>query len=437
MTSRFALVFGAVLAVAMAGQAALGAEAPGDTVKLGLESCVTRALDVNTSVLKAEFSLGQAGDAIIGSASRLLPSAGWTSRFSRSELEEPQVLPSGQIITSSKSYSSTFSISEDASAPSVFGLFESFAGRTAAAQNVRSARQNVAYTAKQKYLQVLRTRRLQEVSQQSLDLSNRQLQKAQAMLEVGSGVKSDVLRAQVEVGNSELDLISAKNAVRLAETDLKSFLRIDDSRPLQLEDILEPGETAYTLDAALVEAMQMRPDIRAGAATVKAGRLSVWGQRGYWLPQVSYSWRRGYANLVFPDRAADIWDDSQWQWGLQISLNLWDSFATFSSVRSAKSQLKSAEEDLKQTKLDASLEVKQAYYLVEEAQQRVKVSTETVALAEEELRLAEERYRLGGGTMLEQVDAQVSLSQARTAQVQALYDYLLSQAQLVMAMGRD
>jgi outer membrane protein TolC len=118
-------------------------------------------------------------------------------------------------------------------------------------------------------------------------------------------------------------------------------------------------------------------------------------------------------------------------------VNLFDGLATFSSVRSAKAQLKSAREDLNQARRDAALEVKQAFYRVEEAQQRVKVSKETVSLAEEELRLAEERYRLGGGTMLEQIDAQLSLSRAKTSNIQALHDYLLSQAQLVKAVGKD
>ena len=51
--------------------------------------------------------------------------------------------------------------------------------------------------------------------------------------------------------------------------------------------------------------------------------------------------------------------------------------------------------------------------------------------------LAEERFRLGGATMLEQIDSQVALSEARTSYVEALYDYLLSQADLVRAMGKD
>jgi outer membrane protein TolC len=163
----------------------------------------------------------------------------------------------------------------------------------------------------------------------------------------------------------------------------------------------------------------------------------VWRERGGWVPTLSYSWSRSYHAETFPDRALDIWDDATWQWGIGVSVNLFDGLSTFSSVRIAKAQLRSVKEDLNQVKRDAALEVKQAFYNVEEARQRVKVSSETVSLAEEELRLAEERYRLGGGTMLEQIDAQVVLSQAKSSNVQALHDYLLSQAALVRAMGKD
>ncbi|HVP58078.1 MAG TPA: TolC family protein, partial [bacterium] len=336
-----------------------------------------------------------------------------------------------------KSYNSIFTVSEQMSASAVFGLFQSLATRSATAQNARAARQLVIYTAKQKYLEVLRAKRLLAVNQEALDLSNRRLEKAQAMLDVGSGVKSDVLRAQVEVGTNELNLISATNALRLAETDLKSFLRILDSQAIQLEDMLETGESAYTLDGALADAMEMRPDVKASALAVRAGKTAVWRERGGWVPVVSYSWARDYTAEEFPDRALDVWDKSLWGWDLAVSVNIFDGLATFSSVRAAKAELKSVEEDYNQVKRDAALEVKQAFYNVEEARQRVKVSSETVSLAQEELRLAEERYRLGGGTMLEQIDAQVALSQAETSHVQALYDFLLSQAALVKAMGKD
>jgi outer membrane protein len=412
------------------------AEPAAGTLNLDLAKSVQMAVEVNTSILKARYDLDRSTNYVIGSASALLPSAGWQLSHNRSELGAPYMV-GNQLITTSKSYSSSFSVSERVSAPAVLGLFESLANRGAVGQSARATRQQVIYTAKQKYLEVLRTQRLLVVNQEALDLSNRRLEKARAMLDVGSGVRSDVLRAQVEVGTNELNLISAANALRLAETDLKSFLRIPDEQAVALEDILETGETTYTLEGALADAMELRPDVKATAYGVRAGKTAVWRERGGWAPAFSYSWSRNYSAQSFPDRALDVWDKSLWRWGIGVSVNLFDGLSTFSSVRIAKAQLRSVEEDFNQVKRDAALEVKQTFYNVEEARQRVKVSSETVSLAEEELRLAEERYRLGGGTMLEQIDAQVVLSQARSSHVQALHDYLLSQAALVRAMGKD
>ena len=436
MRSRLAVTTGALLVLSILGMGTAGAETPEGQLQLDLARCVDLAIEANTSVLKAQYSLDRSTNSVISSASNLLPSVGWGAGYGKAKQSSHDSLGT-EFVTTTKGYNATLAVNENLSVPLALGLYQSLSTRVAVEENVRAARQQVAYTAKQKYLEVLRAQRLLVVNQEALDLSKRRLEKAQAMLEVGSGVKSDVLRAQVEVGTNELNLISARNALRLAETDLKAFLRVADSREVQLEDVLEPGATAYTLGGSLSDAMELRPDVRAGAATVRTDRAAVWQARGAWLPALSYSWSRDYASQDFPDRVGDVWDDSDWRWNLGISFSIADIVGTHLSVSNAKIQLKSSTEDLSQTRRDAALEVKQAFYKVEEAEQRVKVSTETVSLAEEELRLAEERYRLGGGTMLEQIDAQLALSQARISHVQALYDYLLSQAELARATGRD
>ena len=413
-----------------------GGVEPGSPLKLDLDKCVQMAVEGNTSVLKAEYGLDLYRNGVISSASNLLPSARWRSSSSRSKSATPRLVD-GQFVSGSKSYSSSFSVDEGLSAASIMGVFESLANRNAAEQDVRAMRQDVSYNAKKTYLEVLKAKRLLSVKEETFSRSKKRLERAQAMLDVGSGVRSDVLRAQVEMSSNELDLITQRNNLRLAETALKSFLRIPDDQAIELDDILEAGEATYELEAALADAMEMRPDIKAGMQTVRAGKSGVWKERGGWIPTLSYGWARDYMGSGFPERALDIWDEAGWKWGLGLSVNLFDGFGTFSRVRMAKAQLRSANEDLNQMKRDAALEVKQAFYNVEEARQRVKVSAETVSLAQEELRLAEERYRLGGGTMLEQIDAQVALSEAETSNIQALYDYLLSQAALVKAMGKD
>jgi outer membrane protein len=412
----------------------------GGKIRLDLDTCVETAIQVNISVLKAGYDLDRSRYTVLGSTSSLLPSVGWSSSDSRWQTPSERWV-GDQILYTNRSYSSSFGVAQSLSFGNIMGVLGSLSDKNVSEQNLRAVRQQVVYTAKQKYLEVLRAKRLLGVSEEAMELSKRRQEKAQALLDVGSGVKSDVLRAQVEASSNELDLISARNSLRLAEADLKHFLTIEDEREIELEDILETGENAYALDAALADAMEMRPDIRAQAAMVKSDSRGVWRTRGGWIPTLGFNWSRSYTapadDPTFPDRVLDVWDDGEWSWRLSLNVNIFDGFGTFSQVKIAKAQLKSARQDLSQSRRDASLEVTKAYYNVEEARQRVKISKETVSLAEEELRLAEERYRLGGGTMLEQIDAQVTLSQARTSYIQALYDYLLSQAELVRATGKD
>ena len=53
------------------------------------------------------------------------------------------------------------------------------------------------------------------------------------------------------------------------------------------------------------------------------------------------------------------------------------------------------------------------------------------------MRLARARAEAGTGTQLDVLDAQTSLTQARTTQVQALHDYATARARLERAMGED
>jgi outer membrane protein TolC len=391
------------------------------------------ALEVNVSVLRAGYDLDIAKNSVMTTASTVLPTVG----VSASRSTSPAV--GGVIITPSspRSYTTSLYFRETVTAGSVIGVLESLRSKRVSDHNLRRVRQDVSYDARQKYLEVLKAERLMAVRREALDLSQRRLDKAQALVDVGSAVKSDVLRAQVEVSRNELELITAENDLRLAETDLRHFLAISDEVDLELEDILETKEVDYTLEYALSEAMSRRPDIGMGTEALSAARAAVWRERSGWLPFVQIDGDYRWFDTEAPGGLGDVWDDSDWYWTVYGAIDIFDGLETFSLVRSAKASRKAAEQDLLQIRRDAALEIKRAVYNLEEARQRVKVSGETVGLAEEELRLAEERFRLGGATMLEQIDSQVALSEARTSYVEALYDYLLSQADLVRAMGKD
>ena len=59
-------------------------------------------------------------------------------------------------------------------------------------------------------------------------------------------------------------------------------------------------------------------------------------------------------------------------------------------------------------------------------QKQLRLGERTVKLAEEDLRLAEERYRVGKARLLEVLDAQVGLTEARGNLVRTRYDLILA-----------
>ena len=58
-----------------------------------------------------------------------------------------------------------------------------------------------------------------------------------------------------------------------------------------------------------------------------------------------------------------------------------------------------------------------------QAKKKIAVTENAVQAAEEDLRLNKEKYNLGSGTMLDLIDAQASYTQAKSDNIQSLYNY--------------
>ncbi len=412
------------------------ASAGPDTLYLDIDKCVEVAVNVNWSILKARLDLEKSASSILTASSDLLPKVSIQSVHSK--YEDSFLRQVGdRVVLTDKSYAAMLSLRESLRFSSAARLIETIAYRDASRQSLQRVKQEIGYQAREKYLNVLKARKVVDVRKEALEQSLRRLERAKVLLEIGSGVKADVLKAEVEVGNSRLGLISAENALWLAESDLKHFLRIDQETPIVVRDIVDLPEIKGELDEGIRVAFTRRPDILAAKANLRASKLGVWAERGGWFPVLSFGFANSYTGDRFPDRLKTISDDAKWSWDFSLYFNLFDGFYTLSRVKAAKASRKIAKMDLEELLRSASLEVRRAYHELRQAKERLEVSRKTVELAEEELRLAEQSYNLGSISMLELIDAQVNLSQAKEAYVEALYDLLLADAKLGKATGRD
>ena len=81
------------------------------------------------------------------------------------------------------------------------------------------------------------------------------------------------------------------------------------------------------------------------------------------------------------------------------------------------------------------LETQQAFYQAASAWSSIRVAHQAVAQAEEGLRIVSNRYAGGLLTIVDLLDSQVALQQARTRHFKAMHDYKVARIELALASG--
>ena len=288
------------------------------------------------------------------------------------------------------------------------------------------------------YYDVVRKKNLRAVQEQTVQAAQRNLDQVEAFFKIGSNTKADVLQAKVRLGNTRLQLITARNAEDLSRATLASLLNLPMQEQIDVEESLDVTTVEPNFDQEIEYMLAHRSDLHAGQNRLLAASDAATAVENSRWPTLSAGLSYQWSDRTFPDSERLYFFENEYSWGLGVQLNwdIFDRFATKSDIQRAKAERRIAEEELKQSKLDAILEVRQLCLVLTEGEERILVSEETVAQAEENVRLAEERYRVGAGTMLETIESAATLQEAQGNLVNAKCDYLIAKADLLRATGR-
>ena len=257
----------------------------------------------------------------------------------------------------------------------------------------------------------------------------------------GSKAKIDLLRAQVETSNANQDAIRAQAAYEVALTDLSVLMSLDSAATLDDTElsIINPTSTeesnadsmssdslvkAYSLaeetfdiESYISLAEQNRPDLKADNIRIQRAEELVKSAKSAYKPSVSASASTGL------NARSDRWDPtSNATAGVSASWNIFDSKITKSRVDEAKIEVERLELALKSDLDSARSDVISACKNLKTALVRLQTTDLAVKLAEEERFIASERYRAGEGILLDILDAEVALKEARLNHLNAYCD---------------
>ncbi len=293
------------------------------------------------------------------------------------------------------------------------------------------------------YYDVLLAAQQITVHEASVNLLQKELEDQQRRFNAGTVPNFNVLRAEVAVANEKPLLIQARNNYRIAKNNLSNLLGYNLPRdiwediPFQLTDTLDAVPYQVNLPDAIQQALENRTELIALRKEEELQQLNIVNARSGYKPTVQVFAGYNWYNAQFTPPVTLDHDINGWNAGAQVSWDLFDGWLTHGRVVQAKALHEKSITDLADQSRQIELEVRTAYSDFIEAKE-VLDSQETVqAEAEEALREARARAEAGTGTQLDVLDAETSLTQARTTNVQALHDYAAARAKLERAIGED
>ena len=118
-----------------------------------------------------------------------------------------------------------------------------------------------------------------------------------------------------------------------------------------------------------------------------------------------------------------------------MRVNLYSGQRISSQAAAARSEAARAKALRHSLALAVRVETQRAYYQAQSAWQSIDVARQAVDQAEEGLRIVGNRYAGGLLNIVDLLDAQVALQQARTRHFKALHDYKVARVDLAMASG--
>jgi outer membrane protein TolC len=293
------------------------------------------------------------------------------------------------------------------------------------------------------YYDVLEAAQQITVHDASVKLLQKELEDAQHRFDAGTVPRFNVLRAEVSVANERPNLIHARNDFRVAKNNLVNLLGFNLPRdiwedvPLNLTDTLEVMPYEVKLPDAIEQALSTRTELTSLRKAIELQKLNVVSAKAGYKPTVQVFAGYNWFNAQFTPPITLDHDINGWNAGAQMNWAIFDGMLTHGKVLQAQALYAKSKTSLDDESRQIELQVRTAYSDFVDAQEVLDSQKKVQEEAEESLREANARADAGTGTQLDVLDAETSLTQARTTLVQAKHDYATAKARLQRAIGAD
>ncbi len=320
------------------------------------------------------------------------------------------------------------------------------------------------------FLQILFNKENIKVQKELLASDERQLNRAQELVNAGSIPRGDLLDSKATVAADQQKVIAAENALLISKLSLAQLLQLDDFQNFDIADTdydAKQSEVMFqTPEAIYQKAKQERVELKIAKANMDIAEKDVKIARGAYQPTLvgfySFSTRAAYSDritgsqldLLNPtvntgnfvtvngvnysifqpnytpvfSKSAPIFDqfsdNKGHNFGLQLNVPIFNGFAVRNNIERSKVALERAKIAMSQSEIDLERTVYTAFTDANGAYNAYQSAVVALEAREGAFNYAKERYAVGMMNSFDFNQAQTLYANAQSEVLRTKYDYI-------------
>jgi len=413
--------------------------------KLSLKTAVRMALENNHQIKAFAYSVSASRQDVRLALGELLPKIAIEENLTRTDIPayvfssklNQQQFTAGDLAGAPgtfnspgylNNYQTIFSIEQPLFAPAA-SIGRDIADRQSQAisEGFERAREEVVYRVIREYLTVHTTKEIAASRVNSVGDADEHVRISKLHYDTNLGLYSDVLRATTAQKQAQQNLVTAQKNLRLAKRSLGMAMGTQQSFDVEPEFppvTIEPMEH-YTAAA------NSRRDLKAMQKNIEIAQKNIDLATAEYLPVAGL--RAGY-QLDDHDNLFGSEGDG-WFGGIFLKWYGFEGAKRDARRSKARLELARAKENMRELEDAIAMRVYQAWLSVEEAQENMELAKSAVETSEEGTRLVRERYESSLSPLVDLLDAQLMLDDARTNLVAKENEYRMAAVTLLFESG--
>lgn len=301
-------------------------------------------------------------------------------------------------------------------------------------EDLLAAHQKLIADLIERYVDALEAADKSQIIAAELSSTEKQLTRVEAMQARQLALITDMYELQARVETLRTNLIDSENDARVALEKLRELTgdAVTNIQPARL-DVDQPIPEGG-IEAWVQQAGALNPELQSLKHAVEAARRSISGYQAGHLPRIELQLSGTYSNTVFNNQQTTPFDVGTA--AIEATMPIYGGGIVSAQVREAEARKRLSEAKLEQKLRELEKMTRAAYLDMATSPARSQASDRQLAASEKSRDAMEKGYELGVVTIVDLLNAEKQLSEARKVQRQARYRYFKARSALYHQAGR-